>query len=416
MDWPRWRGPEGNSISRESGWESGWPKEGLKVLWKASVGIGFSSVTVSDGRAFTLGNHTNRETLFCFDSASGEVLWKFGFDCLLDPRYYDGGPSSSPTIDGKVVFIFSRKGHVHALDTVSGRVVWSRHLAKDMGMKVPEWGFAGSPWVEGDLLILNAGSAGVALQKQTGQTVWVSPRGESGYSSPIPWTEDGKRLGAWMSHRSVVCVELTSGKLAWEIPWKTDYDVNAADVVRWEDWMVVSSGYHHGAAGYRLVDHKPVLVWTNREFCNQFSSSIAWNGFLFGVDGDNGKDGTLKCLEIRTGIVRWGYKGKGVGSVLAVGDQLVVQWENGELVLCGLDPAGYREMSRAQVLGGKCWTPPVLSHGRMYCRNAAGRVVCLDVRHPGPGQTRMLIPDRSTERVAGSEESFPRLLARERVR
>src|SRR5688572_24394584 len=78
-DWPRWRGPDGNGISKETGWTTAWPKEGPKQLWKASVGIGFSGVTVADGRVFTLGNSNETDTVFCFEEKSGRELWKHSY-------------------------------------------------------------------------------------------------------------------------------------------------------------------------------------------------------------------------------------------------------------------------------------------------------------------------------------------------
>src|SRR5262245_23769266 len=98
-DWPRWRGQDLNGMSKEMGGTISWPQEGPKQLWKAAVGIGFSSLTVADGRVFTMGNSNETDTVFCFEESSGKELWKYSYPCQLDPKYYEGGPGSSPTCE-----------------------------------------------------------------------------------------------------------------------------------------------------------------------------------------------------------------------------------------------------------------------------------------------------------------------------
>src|SRR5881392_1459521 len=115
-DWPRWRGPDLNGISKETGWSASWPQEGPKQLWKATVGTGFSSIAVSNGRAYTLGNVNDTETIYCLDANTGKVLWKHSYACSTDPNLYEGGPNATPTVDSNTVYSFSRKGHVLALD------------------------------------------------------------------------------------------------------------------------------------------------------------------------------------------------------------------------------------------------------------------------------------------------------------
>jgi outer membrane protein assembly factor BamB len=113
-DWYRWRGPDLNGISEETGWLANWPADGPKQMWKTSVGIGFSSVAVSQGRVYTLGharnNDTNNDTIFCFDAKTGEPIWKFSYVAKLDPKYYEGGPSATPTVDGDRVYTFGKRG------------------------------------------------------------------------------------------------------------------------------------------------------------------------------------------------------------------------------------------------------------------------------------------------------------------
>src|SRR5689334_20519596 len=142
-DWPRWRGPAFNGVSRETGWSASWPQEGPKRLWQASVGTGFSSVAVGGGRAYTTGNDGRQDTVYSFDAKTGAVVWKYSYDAPVDPHYYEGGPSATPTVDDSRVFTISKRGLVLCLDAATGKVVWSKDLASEPGAKVPEWGFAG---------------------------------------------------------------------------------------------------------------------------------------------------------------------------------------------------------------------------------------------------------------------------------
>jgi len=186
-DWPRWRGTDFNGISRETGWSAAWPQEGPKQLWKANVGTGFSSIAVNNGRAYTLGNVNDTETIYCLDANTGKVLWKHSYACSVDPNLYEGGPNATPTVEGNTVYSFSRKGHVLALDAADGHVIWSKNIHTELGVKTPDWGFSGSPLVEGQLLIINAGPAGMALDKATGKVLWSSGKESAGYSSPVPF-------------------------------------------------------------------------------------------------------------------------------------------------------------------------------------------------------------------------------------
>ena len=159
-DWPQWRGPNRNGISSES-ISTSWPADGPKVLWRASVGTGFSSISISQGRAYTMGNTNNEDTVWCFDAAAGKSLWKHTYAAQLSPQWYEGGPGSTPTIDGNRVFTISKWGDIFCLDAAKGTIVWRRDLRQD-GVKPNRWGFAGAPLVWGELVILNASTAGIA--------------------------------------------------------------------------------------------------------------------------------------------------------------------------------------------------------------------------------------------------------------
>ena len=114
---------------------------------------------------------------------------------------------------------------------------------------------------------------------------------------------------------------------------------------------------------------------------NHFNSCVYWDGHFYGVDGNTDQaQRDLRCVELATGTVKWKHEGLGLGSLMAADGKLIVLSDRGELVVAEASPEAFKPLARAQVLGGKCWTVPVLANGRIYCRNARGALVCLDVR------------------------------------
>jgi outer membrane protein assembly factor BamB len=380
VDWYRWRGPDLNGISKETGWRSTWPAEGPKKLWTAQVGTGFASFSVSAGRVFTTGNANGNDTVFCFDAETGKILWRHTYPHPLDPKYYEGGTSATPTVDGNRVYTLSKRGHLFCLDAASGKVIWSKHLTEDWGMKMPEWGFASSPLVWGELLLLNAGTAGLAVNKNTGQRVWDNGKDICGYASVVPFQEGAATRMAILSANTLFAVDPQTGKEAWRFPWETKYDVNAADPIISGNQVFLSSSYGKGCALIEFNQGKVRQIYANKYMRNHFNSCVLIDGHLYGTTGESGQASYLMCMEWATGQVKWQERSVGLGALMAADGKLIVQGEKGELLIVQATPQKFTPLARAQVLSGRCWTTPVLSQGRIYCRNAAGQVVALDVR------------------------------------
>jgi outer membrane protein assembly factor BamB len=373
-DWPRWRGPALNGISSEKGWQANWPAEGPKQLWRTSVGTGFASFSVSDGRVYTMGNSNNTDTTFCFDARTGKIIWRHSYPCPLDPKNFEGGPCATPTIADGRVYTHSRKGDTYCLDATRGTVIWSKNLNKELGLAIPTWGSATSVLIEGKLAVLNMGSAGVALDRDSGKVVWVSDKTVGSYATPVPVAIGGDQFVAIATRQSLALVKLADGKEVWSYPWKTSYDINAADPIVSGDKIFISSGYNHGGALLKVTAQGAEKIWENKNMRNHFNSCVLLDGYLYGPD-----DGGLRCLDFDTGDLKWTYREFGKGSLMAADGKLVALSEKGELIIAQASPAAFEPISRAKVLSGKCWTTPILSNGRIYCRNAVGDVVCLDV-------------------------------------
>ena len=384
-DWPNWRGPDHNGISRETGWDANKLKNGPTFLWRKQIGTGFASVAVSDGRVYAMGNAAKqgdqsekeqKDTVWCLNAKTGEEVWKHIYSCLLEPKSHEGGPSATPTVEAGRVYILSKQGHAFCLDAKSGAVVWQKHLTNDYGVKPHEWGFSCSPIVVDDLIVLNAGTYGLALRKQDGGLAWANEKGAPGYSSAVPYGQQGKECVAILGNKEVYGLVAGTGQVLWKQPWKTMYDENIPDAIIAGDKLFMSSGLGTGAALFQIQADKLVQIWSHKEMQNWLSTSILWQDHIYGVDT---KDGALKCLDFQTGAVKWAQEGLGAGSVTLAGGRLIALSDKGRLMIAPASPTGYTELAAGQVLEGKCWTVPVLANGRIYARNADGELICVDV-------------------------------------
>lgn len=382
-DWTHWRGPNHNGVSSETGWVATWPTEGPKVLWKASIGTGFSSIAISNGRAYAMGNVNNNDILYCFDAETGEEIWKKSYPCPLYAKSHEGGPSATPTLDGDAIYTFSKDGDVIRFKVETGEIVWHKNLNKEFGFKHPRWYFSGSPLVIDELVILNAGTQGVALKKADGSIAWQSEKGVCGYATGVPFTINGQKCVAMMVSREIVCFNAATGVIIWRYPWKTSYDINAAEPIIVGDTVFITSGYNHGCALLKIEGNSVTVLWQNKNMSNQINSSVLWEGHIYGFNGQVNGGAELTCISFETGEQKWSQRGMGTGSLMVADGKLIILGEKGKLVIAEASPDGFKELASAKILTGKCWTIPVLANGRIYARNAVGQLVCIDVSGKG---------------------------------
>ncbi len=374
-DWPAWRGPRADGIAAEAAPD---PAAFLaaKPAWEAQVGRGYSAVTISGELLFTMGNVEDQDIVFALDPATGRERWRHAYDCRGGDY---PGPRSTPVTDGERVYTVSRRGDLFCLDAATGRPAWHKNLASDFGAKPPRWGHAASPVIDGGRLLLNAGRAGLAVERLRGGLAWKSPAGAGGYATPVLVPQAGGALAAFFGEKGLALCEAATGRVADTSPWTTSFDVNAADPIFAGGRLFISSGYGKGCAQFAVRNGKLQPTWQNRDLRSQFSSAVLLDGNLYGIDGNTGR-GRLVCMDWETGRVRW-EENVGFGSLTAAGRMLLVLNERGQLILADADPTAYRERARRRVLsGGKAWTMPVLCRGRIYVRSDRGQLVCLPVR------------------------------------
>jgi outer membrane protein assembly factor BamB len=378
VDWPQWRGVNRDGISSEKISPTSWGKDGPKEIWRKEVGTGVSSVVVRGGRLYTMGNKGGTDVVACLDASTGAEIWRHTYPQGLEARQFEGGPAGTPTVDGDRVYTLSHAGDLFCLSATSGKVLWSKNLLRDFGGIRQKWGYSASPLVDGNLVILDAGgpsASTVALDKNTGVVKWKAGSDGAGYSSPVAFDLAGTRCIAIFKADALVGLNAANGQELWRFPWQTSYDVNAPTPIVSGNKIFVTSGYGTGCALIQVSPGKVTEIWRNKNMRSQLASPVLIQGSLYGIDGNVGA-GELRCLDFGNGQIKW-RQNVGGGTLIAAGGYLLALSERGELVVAEASSTNYREVARAQVLGGHSWVAPAVADGKIYCKNNQGTLVCL---------------------------------------
>jgi outer membrane protein assembly factor BamB len=390
--WPQWRGPRRDGVTTASNLLTEWPEGGPKRLWRIDGGDGYSSIAVAGDSAYSMiAEGDNQEAVVCWNVANGKERWRRVYEPGRKVQYE--GPRATPTIEGARLYTVSSTGLLMCLATGDGAVVWERDLVKELGAAIPQWGYAFSPLVEGErVFAIPGGPRGqclAAFAKDDGKLLWTAQDDPAGYSSPVAATVAGVRQIVFFTGRRLVGVTPEAGKLLWEYPWKTSFDVNAAtpEVIRArvgekeETYIFISSGYGKGCALVKVLEQDGKFgakaVYANNELCCHFGSPVRHGEYIYGLDETR----DLTCLSIRTGLSVWRQRGFQKGTLLRVDDRLIVLGEAGKLALIEANPKEYRELAACRPMRDRCWTMPVLADGRLYLRDRR-QVMCLDMRKP----------------------------------
>jgi outer membrane protein assembly factor BamB len=373
-DWPQWRGPNRDGTSPERLPVINWPP---RELWRQQTGIGYSSVAVSDGRAYTMGKTAGRERIFCFDALDGKLLWEHTYDLPAGPV---GDTSSTPTVCGDDVYTYGCAGDLLCLDRKTGAVRWQKRV--DPG---GAYG-AGSPLVSGGILLLNAGGGATAVRKDPPHDVlWGgSNRTGAGYASPVVYADGVATVAVVFAAQEIVGVDTATGTPLWRQPWES-INHNIADPVLYGDRIFVSSKHAANYAGlFQIAGGKIEVVWANRNICNHTSSSVRRGDYLYGISERSSR---LKCIDLKTGAEAWplaAHYPMREGNIIMTADDRVIGLDlQGRLSVVRVSPAGCDASEgfvRADLrLDGECRGIPALAGGRLYCRSRNGTVVCVEL-------------------------------------
>jgi outer membrane protein assembly factor BamB len=390
-DWPQFLGPNRNGSTTETNLASAWPKEGPPTLWQRKVGEGFSGPVVGGGKLILFHRLGDKEIVECLDAKSGRELWKGDAPTgYRDDFGFDEGPRATPAIaDGHVV-TFGAEGMLTCWNLATGAKVWSIETKSRFNAGKGFFGMACSPLVEGSAVIVNLGGrdgAGiVAFDRTTGKERWRATSDEASYSSPVAASLGGQRRGVVITREALVALNLNDGRILFRQGWRPPMhaSVSAATPLVIDDLIFLSASYGTGATLFRFKEGAPETIWSSDEaLSNHYSTSVHRDGFLYGFHGraDPGMQGdsALRCVELKTGKVRWSEANLKSGIVTRVNDQLLVLTEKGELLRAPATPEGFKAGDRAQILPLLARAHPALSDGLFYARSK-DKLVCVDLR------------------------------------
>ncbi|MHC5054054.1 MAG: PQQ-binding-like beta-propeller repeat protein [Planctomycetota bacterium] len=378
-DWPCFLGPNGDASSSETGINKNWRAKPPKELWRVSLSDnGFAGPSVADGKVFIVDHEGDQDIVRAIDLKKGNDVWRFPY---RDAGKHNWGfTQSTPAYDAGRLYTMSCEGKVHCIDAKTGRKRWMVDVKRQFGGKSGGWRYASSPLVDGRVLIVCPGgkNAAVALDKNTGRPLWASGGGgeKAGYATAVGATIGGRKQYVVFTGTSAVGVDARSGRMLWKHGWRTKHDVNASSPRVLGNNVFITSDYGRGCALLSITGASARVAWENKEMQSQFSTPVVHDKHIIGTTDP----GRLVCLDPRSGRVVWQQRGFEKGGVCAVDGTLIVcDGKTGDVAMCELSTARYRELGRIKPLGGKSWTAPIVADKKLIVRNQKA-MVCLDLR------------------------------------
>src|SRR3990172_9592957 len=382
-DWPQWRGPNRDGLSRETDLLSSWPAGGPPIVWKATgLGAGYSTVTVDGGRIFTLGAARDIEYLIALDARTGKELWRTRIGRRYENNRGDG-PRGAPTVDGARVYALGGNGDLASVEAATGKVVWHVSLLWRFSAGNIGWGISESPLVLEDRVLVNAGGRGgslAALSKKDGSTLWASESDEAGYSSAVVADVRGVRQAVFFTGERVLGVRVDDGSVLWSYRRVSNRTANVATPIVRGNFVFVSSDYGTGCALLEIQGDATGMtareVYFHQDMKNHHASSVLVDDTLFGFSSS-----ILTALDFTTGKVLWRDRSVGKGSLVVADGRLYLFGENGVAGLAEATRAGYRESGRFELRtsGSPTWSHPVVANAKLYLRDQ-DTLYCYDVK------------------------------------
>ena len=371
-DWPGFRGPARDGIIPGVRIVTDWAKSPPVELWRRPIGPGWSSFAVRGDLVYTQEQRGDDEVVSCYKLTTGEPVWRHGDAVRFWESNGGAGPRATPTLSNGRVYTFGATGILNALDAGDGAVVWSRNAAADTGVKIPGWGFASSPLVVDDVVIVAASGRLAAYDIATGHPRWFGPAGGGGYSSPHLVTIDGVAQILLLRGARATSVVPANGTLLWEHSWQPGVSIVQPALAADGD-ILIAAGDAMGGIGMRriAVAHGPggwtvEVRWTSVGLKPYFNDFVVHDGHAFGFDGS-----ILACIDLKDGKRTWKGGRYGHGQLVLLPDQdlLLLLSEEGELALVAAAPDQFTELARFPAIEGKTWNHPVLVGDVLLARN-----------------------------------------------
>jgi outer membrane protein assembly factor BamB len=412
-DWPQWRGPDRDGVWKETGLLEKFPSDPIPVKWRAPVSSGYCGPTVASGRVYVMDRRTQPtegERVLCLDAVTGQPLWTFAYEAAYGRVGYPAGPRACVSIAGGRAFALGTLGHLHCLDAATGRLLWRKEPGVDYRVKVPTWGVAAAPLVDGDSVAVQIGASEegaciVSLDVATGKERWRALGDRASYSAPIVIQQAGRRVLVCWTGDSVAGLDPVTGKVYWQHPTKPAKMVINVPTPVVSGERLYLTAFYDGSYLFRLRQDQPQveLLWHRRGASEtktdalhaMISTPVFQGDFIYGVDSY----GELRCLDARTGDRVWEdltAVPKARWSTIHFtrnGERFWMLNERGEVLIATLSPQGFNEISRARLLGptqeqlsqrgGVCWSPPAFASRHIFARNDR-ELVCASLAASAP--------------------------------
>ena len=394
-DWPQWGGPQRDSIWREQGIVDQLPNGDLPRMWSAPIAAGYAGPAVAAGRVYVTDRvaEENLERVHCFDIHSGDSLWQHSYSAPYSISY-PLGPRATPTVDDDRVYTLGAVGHLFCLATGDGEVLWQKDLPAEFGTKLPTWGMAAAPLIDGEqLIVLVGGTSGaliVSFDKRSGRELWRSLEDQDvGYCSPIILEYGGRRQLIVWHPQAVSSLDPKDGKLLWQVPFAVRYGLSIPTPRKLGQRLFVTSFYD----GPLMIDlaadgMSPEVQWRTAKNSTEIKnntlhaimcSPLATDTAITGV----GSYGELRCLDPSTGDTLWEtYEATGKGRwwnafIVPHRDKAFICNEQGELILAKFTREKYIELGRAQLIEPTqpvqrrmtVWSHPAFAEQSVFARN-----------------------------------------------
>lgn len=365
-------GPNRNATLTNVHLQPNWEQHPPKLLWRKSVGEGWSAFAVSNRFAITQEQHGEEETVVCYDLLTGQEKWRHKDTFRYQNPMAGIGPRATPTLSQNRVYTVGAMGQLNCLDLETGQKIWSRNILQDTQAEQQEWGLSCSPLILDDKVIVSPGGPNnqslMAYHKNTGEVIWGGGNKKAGNSSPNLVTLAQTEHIVIFNNRQIAGHNPTSGKLLWQHPWPNSQYV-AQPVPIPNDRLFVSSGYGVGCQLIQIEknaqgDFSATTLWKNNRLKAKFTNVVYKDGHIYGLD-----DGILVCLDAETGTRKWKRGRYGHGQLILVDDLLLIQSEHGDVVLVDATPEGHNERANLPALGSRTWNNPTFAAPYLLVRN-----------------------------------------------
>ena len=375
-EWPGFRGADRMGHTKAPKLATDWNANPPKLLWKKTVGVGWSSFAVAGPFAFTQEQRGANEVTVCYDLATGGELWSQQREARFDEPMGGPGPRATPTLADGSVFTVSASGVLQRLKASTGEVVWQQDFKKLADREPPMWGYASSPLVTHSSVIIFAGGAGdkgvMAFDAATGKPRWSVACGPESYSSPQLSKILGEEMVLMLTNDGLLLLDPASGKVRLNYEWKFQGYRALQPTVIGDDVVLLPTPRSEGTRAILLSKKGEQLaaeeLWTSKNMKTDFTELLTHKGYLYGIDGS-----MFSCVDIKTGNRVWkdGRYGKGEAVLLESSDQILITAEDGRVVLLQADPSGHKELASIKALSGKTWNHPVVVGNKLLVRNGS---------------------------------------------